>query len=87
MPKVAQESASLSSIQLKTHQFTAQSEQLRPPRKVRVGIFQNKLPLPTTAPISEQRAALHKLAEKAITIAAQSGVNVFCFQETWSKKY
>jgi len=84
VPKDAIESASSSSIQVLTHQFTAAPEQLRPPRKVRVGLFQNKLPLPTTTPVGEQRAALHQLAEKAISVAAKCGVNIFCFQETWS---
>jgi beta-ureidopropionase len=87
VPKSAEDLASGSSIQLKTHQFTAATEQLRPPRKVRVGLFQNKLPMPPNTPVGEQRAALHKLAEKAITIAAQCGVNIFCFQETWTMAF
>ncbi|CAL8137860.1 unnamed protein product [Orchesella dallaii] len=87
IPKSAEELASTSKIQLKTYQFTAAQEQLRPARKVRVGLFQNQLPLATDAPVGEQRTALHKLAEKAIDAAAQCGVNIFCFQETWTMPF
>lgn len=34
--------------------FTAQKEDTRPPRVVRVGLIQNKIVLPTTASITEQ---------------------------------
>lgn len=61
------------------------SEHLRAPRLVRIGAFQNKLPLPPTTPIADQRNALYKLAENAISVASQARVNVFCFQEAWSK--
>lgn len=50
-----------------------------------MGLFQNKTPLETWAPIQEQRQALHNLAEKAIEAAAKASVNIFCFQEAWSK--
>lgn len=65
--------------------FGCEKEELRPPRIVRVGIFQNKIPLCPETPIVKQREAVHKMAKEAITTAAAGGVNIFCFQETWSK--
>jgi beta-ureidopropionase len=85
IPKEASELSTSFNFEIKTEKFTAAAEQLRAPRNVRVGLFQNKLPLKTTAPIIEQRQALYNLAEKAISAAAALRVNIFCFQETWSK--
>ena len=85
IPKEATEISTTIDFEIKTEKFTAAAEQLRSPRLVRVGIFQNKLPLKTTATVMEQRQALHTLAEKAISAAAACRVNIFCFQETWSE--
>ena len=63
----------------------ALKEQLRPPRIVRVAVIQNSLVLPTTAPIQDQRAALHDKITKYIEHAAACGVNIICMQELWSK--
>jgi len=84
VPSEAVEIARVNGFDIQAHEFNAAKEQLRSPRRVKVGLFQNTLPLPTTTPVIEQRAALHKLAEKAISAAAIAGVNVFCFQEIWS---
>lgn len=40
---------------LQAYRFTAAPEQLRPPRVVRVGLVQNSIQVPTTAPYAEQR--------------------------------
>jgi hypothetical protein len=72
-------------LELVSCRFDSAPEQLRPPKIVRVGIFQHKLPLPPGVPIKEQRDALYKLAKGAIETAAIGGVNVFCFQEAWSE--
>ncbi|KAK4878830.1 hypothetical protein RN001_011336 [Aquatica leii] len=69
------------------YEFLANAEQLRCPRIVRVAAFQNKLPLPTSAPILEQRAALYDLAKDAIKVAAKAKANVFCFQEAWNMPF
>ena len=84
-PSAATEIAKASGFDVRTHTFNAAPEQLRPPRRVRVGIYQHAHPVPPGAPILEQRTALYKMAEQVISAAALSGVNVFCFQETWSK--
>lgn len=39
---------------LKGYVFEATPEQLRPPRTVRLGLIQNKIVLPTDAPVLEQ---------------------------------
>jgi beta-ureidopropionase len=72
-------------LELVSCRFDSAPEQLRPPKIVRVGILQHKLPLPPGVPIKEQRDALYKLAKGAIETAAIGGVNVFCFQEAWSE--
>lgn len=71
-------------IELVSCGFTAQPEQLRRPRKVRLGLFQHALPVPPSTPIKAVRTIVHKLAKDAIEVAASEGVNVFCFQEAWS---
>ncbi|XP_044261408.1 beta-ureidopropionase [Tribolium madens] len=83
----AETKASDYDLELVTCRFKASPEQLRPPKIVRVGIFQHKLPLPPNTPIKEMRDGLFKLAEKAIETAAQGGVNVFCFQEAWNMPF
>jgi beta-ureidopropionase len=74
-------------LELVSCRFDSAPEQLRPPKIVRVGIFQHKLPLPPGVPIKEQRDALYKLAKGAIETAAIGGVNVFCFQEAWNMPF
>ena len=65
--------------------LTPPAAQLRPPRIVRVGLIQNKIVLPTTAPVLDQLTALHKLIGGIIEAAAAGRVNVVCMQEAWSK--
>lgn len=60
-------------------------EQLRKPRIVKIGLFQHKIPLPTWSPINEMRDAMFQMAAEALEVASKGGVNVFCFQEAWSK--
>lgn len=77
------ETANSAKIELKAYSFAALTEQLRNPRIVRVGIFQNSLPVPTWSPIKETRDALYEMAKEVVAIAATAKVNVFCFQEAW----
>jgi len=81
----AAEIAAKGGFDIQTEKFGAAPEELRSPRITRVALFQNQIPLPTHAPVKEQRGALHALAEKAITAAAALKTNIFCFQETWSE--
>ena len=45
---------------LKAFAFKAAPEQMRPPRVVRIGLLQNKVVLPTTAPYLEQARVMHE---------------------------
>lgn len=59
-------------------------EQLRPPRPVRVGLIQHRIVLNTSAPILDQRDAIHKKIESYIAQAAFCDVKILCLQEAWS---
>lgn len=72
-------------FEIQAFRFRCKEEQLRLPRIVRIGAFQNELPIPASSTIKEMRSAMYKMAESIITSAAQLNVNVFCFQEGWSK--
>lgn len=54
LPSRAFELASEGDFELQGHAFEAAEEQLRGPRIVRVGLVQNKIPLPADAPVAEQ---------------------------------
>lgn len=60
-------------------------EQLRPPRIVKVGLFQQKLPVPLSYPIRNVKTEMYTLAIDAVKVAAKAGVNIFCLQQAWSK--
>lgn len=60
--------------------FSADRESLRGPRIVRVGLIQNSISLPTTAPFLDQRRAIFKKLTPIIDAAGSSGVNVLCLQ-------
>jgi uncharacterized protein (DUF3084 family) len=63
-----------------TFEFTADPEQMRAPRNVSVGLIQNAVVLPTTAPFLEQKRAIMSRVSSLIAIAAKMGVNVLCLQ-------
>ncbi|XP_060532927.1 beta-ureidopropionase [Cylas formicarius] len=79
--------AELSNIELQTWSVPCPEEQLRPPRKIRLGLFQHKIPVPTTSRIDDMRNAMYALARDAVELAAGGGVNVFCFQEAWNMPF
>lgn len=72
-------------LELKGYSFSAELEGLRPPRRVRVGLIQNSIVLPTTEPIAAQRDALLSKIGQIIGVAHLNGVNIICMQEAWSK--
>ncbi|KAK6058546.1 hypothetical protein COOONC_03883 [Cooperia oncophora] len=51
--------------------------------QVRVALIQNSIALPTTAPVDEQKKALHHKIGAMIEAAALAGANIVCLQETW----
>ena len=54
LPACAVEAASKQDFELRGHKFDAVQEQLRPPRRIRVGLVQHRIVLPTDAPILDQ---------------------------------
>lgn len=63
--------------------FHADKEILRQPRVVRVGLIQNSIALPTTAPFLDQKRAIMQKLKPMIDAAGASGVNILCLQEAW----
>ncbi|XP_073675480.1 beta-ureidopropionase isoform X2 [Garra rufa] len=86
-PQSAIDAAVEQDFDLKGYVFEASPEQLRPPRTVRVGLIQNKIVLPTDAPVLEQITALHKRVGEMVEVAAMCGVNIVCFQEAWTMPF
>ena len=84
-PADASHSADTKGFELAGYRFSAAVEQERDPRIVRVGLVQNRIVLPTTAPVAEQRDALHRRIGEITETAAKCGVNVICYQEVWSE--
>jgi len=65
----------------------AELEELRSPREVKIGLIQNKIVLPTDAPIMDQIQALHKRIGCIIDNAGKAGVNIVCLQEAWTMPF
>lgn len=53
---------------------------MREPRIVRVGLIQNSIALPTTAPFLDQNRAILEKVKPIIDAAGASGVNILCLQ-------
>ncbi|XP_007042835.2 PREDICTED: beta-ureidopropionase [Theobroma cacao] len=68
---------------LQAFSFSADKELLREPRVVRVGLIQNSIALPTSAPFLDQKKAIFKKLRPIIDAAGASGVNILCLQEAW----
>jgi len=65
----------------------ADQEETRNPREVQIGLIQNKIVLPTDAPIHDQISALQKRIGSIIENAGKSGVNIVCLQEAWTMPF
>eukprot|EP00051_Salpingoeca_urceolata_P027187 m.480352 g.480352 ORF g.480352 m.480352 type:complete len:385 (+) comp21800_c0_seq1:97-1251(+) len=87
---VSEESQALSSskdFEVQAVRIPCPTEQLRAPRIVRIGLIQNKIVLPTTAPVLDQLTALHTRIQEIIKAAAAEKVNVLCLQEAWTMPF
>ncbi|KAJ4963561.1 hypothetical protein NE237_023500 [Protea cynaroides] len=67
--------------------FSAAKESLREPRIVRVGLIQNSIALPTSAPFLDQKRAIFQKVKLIIDAAGASGVNILCLQEAWTMPF
>ncbi|XP_055861631.1 beta-ureidopropionase-like [Biomphalaria glabrata] len=83
----AQALASDKGFEVKGYVFPAAKETTRSPRVVRVAGIQNKIVLPTTASVVEQRDAMHKRIKDILHCAALCGVNIICMQEAWTMPF
>jgi len=62
-------------------------ESTRPPRKVKVGLIQNKIVKGTDEDVTVQRDALFARVGEMISVAAECGVNIVCLQEAWTMPF
>lgn len=87
LPTEALKLAEEKNFELAGYKFGVLEEQLRKPRIVKIGAVQNKIVLPTSAPLANQLAALHARIKEITDAAALCGVNVICFQECWTMPF
>ncbi|GAV69539.1 CN_hydrolase domain-containing protein [Cephalotus follicularis] len=83
LPESANALSSEHDFDLQAFSFSADKEFLREPRVVRVGLIQNSISLPTTAPFLDQKRAIFQKLKPLIDAAGASGVNILCLQEAW----
>lgn len=69
------------------YSFPAAPEQRRQPRRVRIGVIQNKVIRPTTDPVVEQYEAIADRVEVMLEAAGKLGVNIVCLQEAWTMPF
>jgi len=65
----------------------AAPEETRPAREVKIGLIQNKIVLPTDAPIQDQISGLFRRVGTMIEAAGRAGVNILCLQEAWTMPF
>lgn len=87
IPDEAVRIANEKDFDIQAYSIPAETEELRPPRLVRVGLIQNKIVLPTSEPLGAQRTALHYRIGDIVSAAAACNVNILCFQELWSMPF
>ncbi|KAI5651532.1 carbon-nitrogen hydrolase domain-containing protein [Phthorimaea operculella] len=74
-------------FQVAGYSFDAAKEEVRKPRKVKIGLIQHSIVLPTDQPIEDQREAILEKVQRIIEVAAAEGVKILCLQETWSMPF
>eukprot|EP00128_Syssomonas_multiformis_P000349 Colp12_sorted_trinity150504_noHs@16762 len=87
VPKSALAYADTNDFELQAYSIGAAPEEVRKPRLVRVGLIQNKIVLPTNAPVLDQIEAIHKRIATMLEAAHECGVNIVCFQEAWTMPF
>ncbi|XP_078429960.1 beta-ureidopropionase isoform X1 [Wolffia australiana] len=82
-PDLAKNLSLTHDFDLQAFRFHAEKEDMRQSRIVRVGLIQNSIVLPTTAPFADQKKAIMEKLRPLIDAAGASGVNILCLQEAW----
>ncbi|KAL7206074.1 hypothetical protein ACSBR2_018898 [Camellia fascicularis] len=85
LPDPAKALSSKHDFDLQAFCFHADKELSREPRIVRVGLIQNSIALPTTAPFLDQKRAIFQKVRPIIDAAGAAGVNVLCLQDLAGK--
>jgi beta-ureidopropionase len=74
-------------LDVKAFEFKAAEEEMRPPRKVKIGMVQNSIDLPTTESFKDQKQSLIDKIVRIGNLAGQSGVQILCLQEAWNMPF
>ncbi|KAF5810821.1 putative beta-ureidopropionase [Helianthus annuus] len=81
--ETAKDLSSQHDFDIQAFKFNAGKELLRETRIVRVGLIQNSIALPTTAPFLDQKKAIFHKLKPIIDATGASGVNILCLQKRW----
>ncbi|KAJ8983188.1 hypothetical protein NQ317_005831, partial [Molorchus minor] len=65
----------------------SKDEESRNQRLIRIGLFQQKVPLALTNPCHKVKLAMYSLATDGVKVAARGGVKIFCLQQAWNMPY
>ena len=74
-------------FELKAYAYPVVPREMSPPRMVRIGMIQNAIAKPTTAPYVEQWQGIVDTLEPLVDAAGAAGVNVLCLQEACSMPF
>ena len=74
-------------FELKGYAYPVVPREMSPPRMVRIGMIQNAIAKPTTAPYVEQWQGIVDTLEPMVDAAGAAGVNVLCLQEACSMPF
>ena len=87
IPKEALSLAEKHDFEIKAFRFTAEKEEIRPPRIVRVALLQNSITNPTSDPLMKQYEGIQNKIEHMLDAAGLSGANMSCLQEAWTMPF
>jgi beta-ureidopropionase len=87
VPEAAAKLAASGNFEVRLWKTACPAMQTRPARLVRIGVIQNAVVEPTTAPIEKQYRAIEARVEQLIDAAAAMGCNVACLQEAWTAPF
>jgi len=87
IPEATRKRAAKQAFDVAAYQFPSIPEQLRAPRIVRIGVIQNQITTPTTAPVAEQYQGIVDRIEQMIHAAGELEVDVLCLQEAWTMPF
>eukprot|EP00668_Euglena_longa_P031679 GGOE01040921.1.p2 GENE.GGOE01040921.1~~GGOE01040921.1.p2 ORF type:complete len:389 (-),score=127.24 GGOE01040921.1:276-1442(-) len=87
IPPEAEALSRLHQFDIQAYKVPCPEEELRTPRIVRVAGIQNSIVLPTSEPVTAQRAALWAKIQRLLEAAAAMKVNIVCLQEAWTMPF